>query len=351
VTGALYDHVRELPVEIESVELAGRSAETSYGFTRPTTVVTLAGAGATGVGEDVTTDPDAHERFQREGVGADLAGSYTLDEFSARVADLPPVAGDDWAAPGRARRWALESAALDLGLRQADTSLGARLDRTYDPVAFVVSLRLADPPSLDPIEGWRAIHPDLRFKLDVVPGWDAAFLADLAEVAGIEILDFKAQYGDGSDDDRVATDPDLYRAVVDAFSGATYEDPLFDDVHREVFAGHESQVSWDARITGVERVRDLPFEPSWLNVKPARFGSVASLFDTIEYALDRGITLYGGGMFELDRGRSHLHALASLFYPDGPNDVAPRGYNEPTPHEDVSPSPLAPPSDPTGIGF
>jgi hypothetical protein len=351
VTGQLYDRVRDLPIEIESFDLSGRSADTSYGFTRPTTVVHLSGAGETGVGEDVTTDPDDHDRVRREGVGADLTGSYTLEEFSARVADLPPVAGDDWTEPGRARRWALESAALDLGLRQADTSLGARLDRTYDPVEFVVSLRLTDPPGLDPIEGWRAVHPDLRFKLDVIPGWDAAFLGDLAEVGGIEILDFKAQYGDGSEDDRVATDPELYRAVVEAFPETTYEDPLFDDTHRLYFAGHEPQVSWDARITGVESVRNLPFEPAWLNVKPARFGSVASLFDTIEYALDHEITLYGGGMFELDRGRSHLHALASLFYPDAPNDVAPPGYNEPDPHEGVPPSPLAPPSDPTGIGF
>jgi hypothetical protein len=351
VTGTLYDQVRELPLDIESTDLTGRSADTSYGFTRPTTVVSLAGDGATGVGEDVTTDPDDHDRFQREGVGADLTGSYTFEEFSARVADLSPVAGDDWAEPGRARRWALESAALDLALRQADTSLGARLDRTYDPVTFVVSLRLEDPPSVAPVEGWRAVHSDLDFKLDVIPGWDAEFLETLSAVEGIEILDFKAQYGEGSADDRVATDPALYRAVVDAFPDATFEDPLFDEPYRPVFAGHESQVSWDARITGVDRVRDLPFEPSWLNVKPARFGSVASLFDTVEYALDRDITLYGGGMFELDRGRSHLHALASLFYPDGPNDVAPPGYNEPTPHDGVPSSPLVPPSDATGLGF
>jgi hypothetical protein len=63
------------------------------------------------------------------------------------------------------------------------------------------------------------------------------------------------------------------------------------------------------------------------------------------------VTLYGGGMFELDRGRSHLHALASLFYPDGPNDVAPPAYNEPEPSADVPASPLSPPADPAGPGF
>jgi hypothetical protein len=348
---SLYDRVADLPVTVETATLAGRSADTSYGFTRPTTVVSLAGAGETGVGEDVTTDPDDHERVQREGLGADLAGRYTLDEFSTRVADLDVVAGTTgWNEPGRARRWALESAALDLGLRQADTSLGAVLDRSYDPVRFVVSLRLTEPASLAPVEGWRDVDPDLSFKLDVAPDWDPAFVASLAAVDGIPVLDFKAQYG-GSDDNRVATDPDVYRAVVDAFPDAVLEDPLFDAAHRPVFDGHEARVSWDARITGVESVRELPFEPSWLNVKPARFGSVVSLLDTVEYALERDIRLYGGGMFEQDRGRAHLHALASLFYPDGPNDVAPPGYNEPDPHADVPPSPLTPLPDATGIGF
>jgi hypothetical protein len=350
VTDRLYGRVRDLPVEVETVALAGRSAETSYGFVRPTTVVTLSGGGETGVGEDVTTDPGDHERLQRRGLGADLRGSYTLDEFSARVADLDAVAGDDWAEPGRARRWALESAALDLGLRQAGVSLGDRVGRSYDPVRFVASLRL-DPPTLAPVEGWRAVTPGLELKLDVVPAWDAAFVDRLAALDGVRVLDFKARYGDGPADDRVATDPTLYRAVVDAVPDAVLEDPLFDGDHRAALDGHEDRVSWDAGVTGVERVEALPFEPRWLNVKPARFGSVASLFDTLSWALDRDVRLYGGGMFELDRGRAHLHSLASLFYPDGPNDVAPPGYNEPEPRAGVPSSPLAPPDRPTGVGF
>jgi hypothetical protein len=55
-------------------------------------------------------------------------------------------------------------------------------------------------------------------------------------------------------------------------------------------------------------------------------------------------------MFEQDRGRAHLHALASLFYPDGPNDVAPPAYNEPEPSTDVPGGPLEPPAAP-GLGF
>ena len=46
----------------------------------------------------------------------------------------------------------------------------------------------------------------------------------------------------------------------------------------------------------------------------------------------RGIAIYGGGQFELGPGRGQIQHLASLFHPDGPNDVAPKAYNfEPKP--------------------
>jgi hypothetical protein len=350
-----YDRVAGLPVAVAGAELVGRRTETSYGFTRPTTVVRLRGPdGAVGVGEDVTTDPGDHERFQGLGL-PNLAGTYAFDEFADRVAELDVVAtdgeGPDWNEPGRARRWALESAALDLGLRQAGQTLGERVDRSYDPVRFVVSLRLSEPPRLDLLEGWRSIDPALEFKLDVAPDWDPAFVDDVAEAAGdaVRILDFKAS--DGGDDDRVTTDPALYRRTAAAFPDATLEDPLLDGPCWTAVADERARCSFDGAITGVESVEALPFEPDRLNVKPARFGSVESLFDTIDYALDRDVTLYGGGMFELDRGRSHLHALASLFYPDGPNDVAPPVYNEPEPSADAPSSPLSPPAAPAGLGF
>jgi hypothetical protein len=40
-----------------------------------------------------------------------------------------------------------------------------------------------------------------------------------------------------------------------------------------------------------------------LNIKPARFGSVRSLFDTYDYCTAHGIGAYGGGMFEQGPGR------------------------------------------------
>ena len=88
-----------------------------------------------------------------------------------------------------------------------------------------------------------------------------------------------------------------------------------------------------------------------MNIKPSRFGSVKRLFEAIDGCLERGIVLYGGGQFELGPGRPQIQALASLFYHDAPNDVAPSGYHSPEPQAGLAGSPLAPSDEPVGLGF
>ncbi|NHN61501.1 MULTISPECIES: hypothetical protein [Halorussus] len=331
---SLYERVADLPLTVESVAYDRLERETSK-FTRATTVVSLAGDGAVGKGEDVTYDADLHpipDRF-------DLAGEYTVDSFSAALADLDLFPDADPAAHfPHYRRWAFESAALDLALRQCDADLGDRLDREYDPVRFVASPPLGDPPRPDAVERWRDRDPDLEFKLDADDGWTDDLVADLAG-AGVRVVDFKALYEDA--DVAGSADPDLYRRVVESFPDAILEDPAWTDATADALDPARDRVSWDYPITGVESVRELPFEPDWLNVKPSRFGSVESLLDTVEYCEDRDIDMYGGGQFELDVGRRQLHLLAALFYPDSPNDVAPSAYNDPDPPADLPGSPLS----------
>jgi len=367
---SLYDRLADLPLDIEGFDFETHEMDTSAGFTRTTTVVALHGPGETGRGEDVTYETDDHEVLwaarDAGDLDWDLAGSYTLDSFSTHLdsVDLFPEPPTQETFR-HYRRWALESAALDLALRQADTDFASALGREYDPVRFVASTRLdtADggdsgdgdaeaertAPSTDRIHQWLAIDPDLAFKLDPTSEWDRAFCEELAETGAVRILDFKNYY-EGTDVDS-DPDPDLYRRVAETFPDAILEDTKLTDETRDALAGTEDRLSWDYPITGVDSVEALPIEPQYLNVKPSRFGTVESLLDTVEYCLDREITLYGGGQYELDVGREHLHAVASAFYPDSPNDVAPRAYNVPEPHADVPPSPLAPPTDPTGLSW
>ena len=80
-----------------------------------------------------------------------------------------------------------------------------------------------------------------------------------------------------------------------------------------------------------------------------RFGRPEALFETIEYCLTNDIRMYGGGQGENAVGREHLLALASLFYAETPNDIAPSGYNDPGIDGELPPSPLSPPSNARGL--
>jgi hypothetical protein len=141
-------------------------------------------------------------------------------------------------------------------------------------------------------------------------------------------------------------DPDLYRAVVSTFPEAVIEDPWLEDGYREAFAGAEDRLSFDAPIHSWADVGKLPLEPRWLNIKPSRFGTLRGLLDCIERCEDRGIRMYGGGQFELGPGRKQIQRLASVFYADSPNDVAPSEYNAGPAREGLPTSPLPAPDGP-----
>ncbi len=342
---SLYDAVADLPLTIEGHDRERRERDTSSGFTRVSTTFALSGAGETGRGEDVTYDTPDHDAL----AAADpdfpaFEGEWTFDEFSAAVDDValfpePP----ERETAHHYRRWAVESAALDLACKQAGRRLGDLLDRDPEPVRFVVSTRLGEA-GFDRVAGLLEDYPGTEFKLDPTDDWDDALVERLADTGAVRLLDLKGLY-EGTEVD-LTPSPELYRRVVEGFPDAVVEDPRLTDDTRPVFDGHEARVSWDYPITGVESVEGLPFEPSWLNIKPSRFGTVESLFDTLDYAAERDISLYGGGQFELGVGRDQIQALAALFYADGPNDVAPGGYNDPDPDPDLPTSPLDPP-----VGF
>ncbi len=345
-----YDQLSDLPLHIEEHSFERHERETSSGFTRVTTVVSLVSDDAVGRGEDVTYDAEEHDALLDTNPDWNLAGEYTVESFSAMLDDIDLFVGRD---PGETfrhyRRWAFESAALDLALRQSKTNLGSALDRRYNPVRFVISTRLGDSPTTERVETWLDSYPDAEFKLDPTPDWTDELVEELAATGAVQILDLKGGY-EGTEVDNPAN-PDLYRRVIDGFREAVIEDPRLTDDTRALFEGHEGRVSWDYPITGVESIESLPFEPHWLNIKPSRFGTIESLLDSTEFCLERDIRLYGGGQFELGVGREHIQTLASLFYSDAPNDIAPSGYNDPEPQSGLPESPLVAPAAPAGLGF
>ena len=340
--------VLECPVSITSLSTERHERETPQ-FTRVTTEIALSGDGKTGRGEDVTYEADAHDDLADAGL-PDLTGEYTLAEFSERVADTSLFPSPPERPVSRHyRQWAIESAALDLALRQQETDLATLLDRRREPVRFVASMRLGDPPTTDRIDTLRERAPGVEFKLDPTQAWDDTLVATLADTDRVRILDLKGHY-EGTDVDSPA-DPDLYKRIIEGFPEAIIEDPALTAATRPLFEtdGVRSRVSWDEPIESLADVKSLPWEPDWLNIKPSRFGSLESLLETLTYCKKQGIRCYGGGQFELGVGRGQLQLLASLFYPDGPNDIAPRAYNEPAVGESLPTSPLTPPATPVGF--
>jgi hypothetical protein len=333
---AFWDRLRGLELAAEEFRTERRAVDVSTQFTRVTTTVVLSGSGHEGRGEDVTYTAEDHDWFPE----LEPPGATTLGDFSAELDSLTLFQGEPkMGASADYRRWALESAALDLGLRQNGLSLGAAVGLEYRPVRFVVSTR-------GDAFAWLAAAPQLELKLDPENEWDRPFMERLAATGRVRVLDLKAYYTGTAVD--VVPNPDLYRNVVELFPDVVIEDASLDGACGDVLRGHEQRLSFDAPIHSVDDVGALAVKPGWMNIKPSRFGRIARLLECIEHCDAQGIRLYGGGQFELGIGRRHIQVLASLFYSDGPNDVAPSAYNEGEPRPGLPPSPLPLPS---GIGF
>jgi len=349
---ATFDALADLPLEIEGYELEGLSLQVP-GFERLSTVIHLRGGGQEGLGEDVTYDALDHIALQGAGPALDLTGHATLSEFCefmARVDTFPAKPQRD--VSRRYRRWAFESAALDLALRQAGRGLAETLGRGPSPVSFVCSMRLSspdsdEPSSIAPLRRKLDRYPTLRFKLDPTNDWTDQLIAELVDTEAVDSLDLKGYYKGTVVD--VETDPELYRKLIEAFPGAWLEDPDVNDETRAVLEPARERLTWDAPIHSIADVEALPWKPKMVNVKPSRIGGLRDLCEMYDYCSERGIGAYGGGQWELGVGRGQIQALASLFHPDTPNDTAPRGYNEPDPPAGLPVSPLDPKLTPTGF--
>lgn len=343
-----WKRLADLPLEIDAYEFEPLRALVSSEFERKSTVIRMTGAGHEGQGEDVTYDAVDHDILQVAGPNLPLKGSWTLESLSERLAelDLFPRAPQREVSR-RYRVWAYESAALDLALRQSGTTLHEALGRTPEPVRFVVSLRLGEPPSMEPVSKRLQEYPSLRFKLDPTSSWSEELIAELVATGAVESVDFKGYYS-GSIVDQ-APDPILYRRVAEAFPEAWIEDPALTPETDAALAAHRERFSWDAPIHSVADIQALPYPPRMVNVKPSRLGGLRNMLDAFDYCEEHGIGNYGGGQFELGVGRGQIQYLASLFHGDAPNDVAPVGYNLPEAPAGLPQSPLAP--EPSTLGF
>lgn len=343
---SLFDRLAELPIAIEGYELTSLDRTFDSGFERPSTLITISGGGEQGLGEDVVYDGLDHIAHRDAGPVHDLTGPATLGELCELVGSLDLFGG---APPIRDfsrlyRRWAYESAALDLALRQAGKPLFEVVGRELSPLNFVCSVRTNpvedDGPehALEPVRSRLEKYPGLRFKLDPQPDWTDEMIAWLQDSGAVDSLDLKGCYKNTPVD--VESSPEFYERIVTAFPEAWLEDPELNEETRPVLEPHRERITWDAPIHSIADIEGLTFKPRIVNVKPSRIGSLEELFGAYEYCEREGIGAYGGGQTELSVGRDQIQYLAAMMHPDTPNDVAPGGYNESSVSDGLPSSPL-----------
>jgi L-alanine-DL-glutamate epimerase-like enolase superfamily enzyme len=343
-----WPRIAELRLVVERCEYDRLHAVLAYEFERVTTHVRLVGAGADGLGEDVSVHREDGTALHETQPSLPLDGEWTLAGFCDHLATLelwpqPP----EWDAAVRFRRWAFESAALDLALRQAGRSLHDVLGLEPQPVRFVNSLGLGKEPSIEPVRRRLARSPGVGFKLDAEATWAPALVDEVAATGAVDTIDFKGQYGFGVEDPEALGA--LYDHVLAAFPDAYLEDPHDLPEIAQRLGDHLERVSYDAPIRGPEDIGATPLAARVVNVKPSRIGGLSALFDVYARCAREQRPMYGGGMGELGVGRGQIELLASLFHADAPNDVAPSAYNEDDPPGELPASPLAP--RPAATGF
>jgi len=290
-----------LPLRVERIGCAvAPVAVPSYpDGPRPSSTLVLEGAGLAGHGEHVGWTTAAHLEF------AARVGSLPLARC-ATIGDASALARERLAEPYD--RAALESAAVDLALRQASTDPFTLCGAAPHPVRYVLSFaRTANPVARAHQE--LADAPGLELKVDADPQWSDTTLAGLAALGCVAVLDFKRS-GD------VTAHRRAHRLLPDAL----LEDPLPGAAPWP--PSLRARLALDQPISSAADVITIAEPPAAVNVKPARVGGILEALAVVAACAARGVEVYMGGMFEVGVGRTLVQTLASLLSPDGPNDVA-----------------------------
>lgn len=359
----LRQSIRELPVTIERISASQLQLTGATAFTRVTTILLLEGESQRGTGEDVSYSSDTHaelvESFTKRD---DLIGTWTIETLSDHL-DANPLltpGGIRMSDKPQYHRWAIESAALDLALRQQETNLSKLMNISWNDVQVSLSMGLGSPPSADILKGWLDRDKRCTFKIDASQEWSSALITELAEVGTpITTVDMKALYsGEWIDNDYPV---DLYQAVGLGLPHVLIEDARINaKIENALGPDGLKRLAWDYPITAPEDVPGLEsssatfstHRPRAINIKPSRFGSIARLLDTITLCDEHDIPCYSGGQFELGIGRTHVQSITSLCFPDGPNDCAPVMFHGANPASlDAPTGPVSIPEDHVGFGW
>ena len=224
---------------------------------------------------------------------------------------------------------AIETALLDLWLKERNLSLGDFLGATRDRVDCGVSVGI--PNSITDLiaevgqyvdEGYR------RIKLKVEPGWDLeALRAVRGEWPEIPLQVDANQAYRRSDAEHLAK--------FDEFDLLLIEQPLPEDDllgHKLISSVVATPICLDESILSVDSAESaIEFGATTIiNIKPGRVGGFLNARDIHDLCVDKNIPVWCGGMLETGVGRAANIALAALpgFILPGDTSASNRYYKE-----------------------
>ncbi len=224
---------------------------------------------------------------------------------------------------------AIETALLDVWLKERNLSLGEFLGATRDRVDCGVSVGI--PNSIEDLitevgqyveQGYR------RIKLKVEPGWDLdALRAVRAQWPEIPLQVDANQAYRRSDAEHLAK--------FDEFNLLLIEQPLPEDDllgHKLISSVISTPICLDESILSVESAEGaIEFGATTIiNIKPGRVGGFLTARDIHDLCVERSIPVWCGGMLETGIGRAANIALAALpgFTLPGDTSASNRYYQE-----------------------
>ncbi len=316
-----WDRLRALPLHVESYEFERRSATYRPTFERVTTLVRLRGDGAEGLGEDVSPFEGEDDTLHVTAPELPLTGEWTLESFSDQLAEL-----DLWPVPPH---WHAAVPLAQLGVRVRRARPRAQPggpSRCTRPSA-ASRARCASSTRSGSASRRPSTRSARRLERPSRPALQARRHARL--VAGADRRggrhrrrrDRRLQGPLRPRDRRAARAAGHVRARDRGVPGRAARGRARPARGHRAARGRGDRISYDSPIYGVADLDTTPLPPQAVNIKPCRVGDVRSLLEVYAAVEERGLITYGGGMGELDVGRGQIQLLASLFHPEGPNDV------------------------------
>ncbi len=220
-------------------------------------------------------------------------------------------------------RAGLEMTLWGLAATRKGVSLASYIGGTRKQVGTGISIGIQETPDMLVEKVGAYMEQGYRkIKAKIKPGFDLPYIRAVREAYGDSVplmVDANNAYSLG--------DVEVLKAL-DAFDLIMIEQPLdWDDLvrHAELQRQLATPICLDESITRLERAQDMVTLGSGriINIKPGRVGGFTSAIQIHDFAQERNIPVWCGGMLESGIGRAYNVALAALPNFTLPGDISP----------------------------